>query len=35
MAARALMKGRNGSFLTLTYVGAERALSGYYLLGVA
>jgi len=34
-AARPLMKGRNGSILTLTYLGAERALTGYNLMGVA
>jgi enoyl-[acyl-carrier protein] reductase I len=34
-AARPLMKGRNGSILTLTYLGAERALVGYNLMGVA
>ena len=28
-AARPLMQGRNGSILTLTYLGAERALAGY------
>ena len=34
-AARPLMKGRNGSILTLSYLGAERALVGYNLMGVA
>ena len=34
-AARPLMQGRNGSILTLTYLGAERALTGYNLMGVA
>ena len=34
-AARPLMRGRNGSILTLTYLGAERALTGYNLMGVA
>lgn len=34
-AARPQMKGRNGSILTLTYLGAERALEGYNLMGVA
>ena len=34
-AARPLMAGRNGSILTLTYLGAERALEGYNLMGVA
>jgi enoyl-[acyl-carrier protein] reductase I len=34
-AARPMMKGRNGSILTLTYLGAERALTGYNLMGVA
>lgn len=34
-AARPLMKGRNGSILTLSYLGAERALTGYNLMGVA
>ncbi|HEY5850209.1 MAG TPA: enoyl-ACP reductase [Lysobacter sp.] len=34
-ASRPLMKGRNGSILTLSYLGAERALSGYNLMGVA
>jgi enoyl-[acyl-carrier protein] reductase I len=34
-AARPLMKGRNGSILTLTYLGSERALAGYNVMGVA
>jgi enoyl-[acyl-carrier protein] reductase I len=34
-AARPLMQGRNGSILTLTYLGAERALAGYNVMGVA
>ncbi len=34
-AARPMMAGRNGSVLTLTYLGAERALAGYNLMGVA
>ncbi|MFT3762700.1 MAG: enoyl-ACP reductase [Pseudoxanthomonas sp.] len=34
-AARPLMQGRNGSLLTLSYLGAERALQGYNLMGVA
>ncbi|MGO4220888.1 enoyl-ACP reductase [Lysobacter sp. TAF61] len=34
-AARPMMKGRNGSILTLSYLGAERALAGYNLMGVA
>lgn len=34
-AARPLMKGRNGSILTLSYLGAERALAGYNMMGVA
>ncbi|NUO76177.1 enoyl-ACP reductase [Lysobacter sp. 5GHs7-4] len=34
-AARAQMEGRNGSILTLSYLGAERALAGYNVMGVA
>ena len=34
-ASRPQMKGRNGSILTLSYLGAERALSGYNVMGVA
>ena len=34
-AARPLMAGRNGSILTLSYLGAERALVGYNVMGVA
>lgn len=34
-AARPLMAGRNGAILTLTYLGAERALAGYNVMGVA
>ena len=34
-AARPLMQGRHGSILTLTYLGSERALAGYHVMGVA
>lgn len=34
-AARPLMKGRNGAILTLTYLGAERALASYNVMGLA
>lgn len=34
-AARPLMHERNGSILTLSYLGAERALAGYNVMGVA
>src|SRR6478672_7536990 len=34
-AARPMMQGRNGSILTLTYLGAERALANYNVMGVA
>lgn len=34
-AARPLMSGRKGSILTLSYLGAERALVGYNVMGVA
>lgn len=34
-AARPFMKGRNGALLTLSYLGAERALQNYNLMGVA
>ena len=34
-AARPQMQGRNGSILTLSYLGAERALEGYNVMGVA
>ena len=34
-AARPMMQGRNGAILTLSYLGAERALEGYNLMGVA
>lgn len=34
-AARPMMAGRKGAILTLTYLGAERALVGYNLMGVA
>jgi len=34
-AARPMMTGRNGSILTLTYLGAERALAGYNVMGAA
>ena len=34
-AARPLMQQRNGAILTLSYLGAERALAGYNVMGVA
>jgi enoyl-[acyl-carrier protein] reductase I len=34
-AARPMMRGRDGSILTLSYLGAERALAGYNVMGVA
>lgn len=34
-AGRAMMKGRNGSLLTLTYLGADRAIPNYNVMGVA
>ncbi|HET7268544.1 MAG TPA: enoyl-ACP reductase [Oleiagrimonas sp.] len=34
-AARPLMAGRNGSILTMTYLGAERALNNYNVMGLA
>jgi enoyl-[acyl-carrier protein] reductase I len=34
-AARPQMQGRNGSIVTLSYLGAERALAGYNVMGVA
>jgi enoyl-[acyl-carrier protein] reductase I len=34
-AARPLMKGRAGALLTLTYLGSERALSNYNVMGLA
>lgn len=34
-AARPLMQGRNGSVLTLSYLGAERALASYNVMGLA
>lgn len=34
-AARPLMKGRSGAILTLTYLGADRALAHYNVMGVA
>lgn len=34
-AARPLMQGRNGSVLTLSYLGAERALANYNVMGLA
>ncbi|HEY1138835.1 MAG TPA: enoyl-ACP reductase [Lysobacter sp.] len=34
-AARPQMHGRNGSIVTLSYLGAERALQGYNVMGVA
>lgn len=34
-AARPLMKGRGGSILTLTYLGSERAMASYNVMGLA
>jgi len=34
-AGRKMMAGRNGSLLTLTYLGAERAIPNYNVMGVA
>jgi enoyl-[acyl-carrier protein] reductase I len=34
-AARQMMNGRNGSLLTLSYLGAERAMPNYNVMGVA
>ena len=34
-AARPMMKGRGGSILTLSYLGAERALANYNVMGLA
>lgn len=34
-AGRQMMQGRNGSLLTLSYLGAERAISNYNVMGVA
>jgi len=34
-AARPMMAGRNGAILTLTYLGAERALDNYNVMGLA
>ena len=34
-AGRAMMQGRNGSLLTLSYLGAERAIPNYNVMGVA
>lgn len=34
-AARPLMQGRNGAILTMTYLGAERALASYNVMGLA
>ena len=34
-AARPMMAGRKGAILTLTYLGADRALAGYNLMGLA
>lgn len=34
-AGREMMKGRNGSLLTLSYLGAERAIPNYNVMGVA
>lgn len=34
-AARPMMRGRNGALLTLTYIGAERAVPNYNVMGLA
>lgn len=34
-AAKPMMKGRNGSLLTLTYLGAEKAMANYNTMGLA
>ncbi len=34
-AGRSMMKGRNGALLTLSYLGAERAIPNYNVMGVA
>ncbi len=34
-AARPMMKGRGGSIITLTYLGADRAMANYNVMGVA
>jgi enoyl-[acyl-carrier protein] reductase I len=34
-AARPMMKGRDGAILTLTYLGSERALASYNVMGLA
>jgi enoyl-[acyl-carrier protein] reductase I len=34
-AGRPLMQGRNGALLTLTYIGAERSLPNYNVMGLA
>lgn len=34
-AARPMMQGRNGAILTLTYLGSERALANYNVMGLA
>ncbi|MBS0212826.1 MAG: SDR family oxidoreductase [Proteobacteria bacterium] len=34
-AARPMMQGRNGALLTLTYLGADRALANYNVMGLA
>ncbi len=34
-AAQAMMAGRNGSLLTMTYLGAERAVPNYNVMGIA
>jgi enoyl-[acyl-carrier protein] reductase I len=34
-AGRSMMEGRNGSLITLTYLGAERAIPNYNVMGVA
>ena len=34
-AARPMMKGRNGALLTLTYLGAEKAMTNYNTMGLA
>ncbi len=35
MAGRSMMQGRNGALLSLTYLGAERALPNYNVMGLA
>jgi enoyl-[acyl-carrier protein] reductase I len=34
-AGRAMMQGRNGAMLTLSYIGAERAIPNYNVMGLA